>query len=71
MSSEVTKEEVAELRGEVGDLKIRVAVAESNISEVKSKLNKIDTNISKLLWLVGAAILAIIINILFKGGIIL
>lgn len=60
MSTE--QERLNKLESEMIEVKIDVAVAKSDISMVKGKLDKIDTNISKLTWIVVAAVLGAILK---------
>lgn len=53
--------------GRLTSLEIRMAVAESNIKEFGKKLDKIDANISKLIWIVGTAIILAILKSTFGG----
>jgi hypothetical protein len=59
---------VRTLENKVIGLEIRVAVAESNIKEMKEKLGKIDSNTSWTVRLVIGAILLSIINVVLNGG---
>ena len=63
------QEQLDILKSEVSDLKTRMAVAESNISEIKNKIDKIEGNTSKIIWLVGSAIILSLLNMVLKGGI--
>lgn len=61
------QERITNLETEMITVKIDVAVAKSDINMVKGKLDKIDTNINKLTWIVvGAVILAVLNSVL--GG---
>jgi hypothetical protein len=57
------------LEGRLTSLEIKVAVLESNQKEVDKKLDKIDTNISKLTWIVIGAVVLAILNSVIKGGV--
>lgn len=46
----------------VTQLEVRVAVLESNQKEVDKKLDKIDANISKLTWIVVAAVIGAVLK---------
>lgn len=56
------------LEGRVTSLEIRMAVAESNIAEVRSQLNKIDAGISKLTWIVISSVVGAVLAVVLKGG---
>lgn len=57
-----------ELRGDVSDLKIRVAVAESHITEIKDDLGSIKGHTTWLLRLVAGAIIGGILTFILNGG---
>lgn len=50
------------IEGRVTSLEIRMAVAESTIKEFGKKLDKIDANISKLTWIVLAAVVGAVLK---------
>ena len=58
------------LENEITDLKIRMKVAETNIEAVTKSVNDIKNNTSKLVWLVGSALVLTLLNLIIKGGII-
>lgn len=60
--------DVHELRGDVSDLKIRVAVAESHITEIKDDLGSIKGHTTWLLRLVAGAIIGGILTFIMSGG---
>ena len=57
-----TKQPEMTLEGRVTSLEIRMAVAESTIKEFGKKLDKIDANISKLTWIVLAAVVGAVLK---------
>ena len=57
-----------ETRREITDLKIRMTVAETNIKTVTDSVKDIKANTSKLVWLVGGALILTILNLIIKGG---
>lgn len=63
-------EEIKALHNEITDLKIRMKVAETNIEAVTKSVNDIKNNTSKLVWLVGSALVLTLLNLIIKGGII-
>jgi wobble nucleotide-excising tRNase len=68
MAPEVSDHGVG-LEGRLTSLEIKVAVLESNQKEVDKKLDKIDTNISKLTWIVVGAVVLAILNSVLQGGV--
>lgn len=62
------QERITSLESEMVLVKIDLAVAKSDIKMVKDKLDKIDVNINKLLWLVGGGIILAILKVTFGGG---
>lgn len=48
---------------------VRLAVAESDIKTIKTSISKIEGNTSKILWLVGSAIIIALLNLIFKGSV--
>jgi chromosome segregation ATPase len=61
-------EEIKALQDEITDLKIRMKVAETNIETVTASVNDIKNNTSKLVWIVGSALVLTILNLIIKGG---
>jgi hypothetical protein len=64
----MSEEEIRILKEDVTDLKIRMKVAETNIETVTKSVTDIKNNTSKLVWLVGSALVLTILNIIIKGG---
>jgi hypothetical protein len=56
------------LREDMIDVKTRLAVAESNIREMRQQLIKIDSNTTWTVRLVMGAIMLGIINVVLNGG---
>lgn len=65
----IEQAQIDQLKEEVSDLKTRMAVAESNIREISKKIDKIEGNTSKIIWLVGSAIILSALNMIIKGGV--
>lgn len=63
-------EEIKNIKNEITDLKIRMKVAETNIEAVTKSVNEIKNNTSKLVWLVGSALVLTLLNLIVKGGLI-
>jgi hypothetical protein len=63
------QERIQKLEDEMLTIKIDVAVAKSDITGIKNKLDKIDLNVSKLVWLVVGSVVLAIINMALNGGI--
>jgi hypothetical protein len=59
---EEVKKIVTEHDKRISNLETRVAIAENNITAINQKLDKIDANISKLIWLVMAAIVGAVLK---------
>jgi hypothetical protein len=62
-------ERIVVLENSVQDLKTRLAVAERDIDEINKKLDKIETNTNKLLWLVGGFIILAVLGYVFDPSI--
>lgn len=62
-------ERIAKLEDEVVQLKIDTEVNKRDIKEVKDSVSKIEGNTSKLVWLVGSALILTLLNLIVKGGI--
>lgn len=65
----MTEERFSSLEAKVGNLEIRVAITENNIDNINKKLDKIDTNISRLTWIVVGAVVAAVLKMVLSGGI--
>jgi archaellum component FlaC len=63
------EERVTKLEQEIVELKIGQEVNKRDILEVKQSVNEIKKNTSKLVWLVGSALILTLLNSLIKGGI--
>lgn len=55
------------VEGRVTSLEIRMAVTENNVQKIETKLDNIDKNLNKLLWLVGGAIILAVLKMTFGG----
>jgi hypothetical protein len=64
----LSEDEIRLLKEDVTDLKIRMKVAETNIETVTKSVTDIKNNTSKLVWLVGSALVLTILNLIIKGG---
>jgi hypothetical protein len=64
----LNEDEIRSLKEDVTDLKIRMKVAETNIETVTKSVTDIKNNTSKLVWLVGSALVLTILNLIIKGG---
>lgn len=62
------KEEIALLRGDMVDVKTRLAVAESNIKETKQQLRKIDANTTWTMRIIVGAVILAVLDMVIKGG---
>lgn len=63
-------EEIKALQDDITDLKIRMKVAETNIESVAKSVTDIKNNTSRLVWLVGSALVLTLLNLVIKGGLI-
>lgn len=50
------------------DIERRVSLLEQSTKTIKDELTKINNNISKLVWIVLAAIILAGLNVIFSGG---
>lgn len=64
------QERIQTLETEVVDLKIRMRVNELGVEELKMTVKEIKQNTSKIVWLVGSALILAILQFVFKGGLI-
>lgn len=63
------KERIQILEDEVVDLKIRMKVNELGVEELKTTVKEIKGNTSKIVWLVGTALVLAVVQFIIKGGI--
>lgn len=63
------QEQIDLLRGDMIDVKTRLAVAESNIKETKEKLGKIDANTTWTMRIILTAVILAILDSVMKGGV--
>ena len=64
----MNEEKFIALENRVNNLEIRVAVAERDIDSINQKLDKIDTNLSKLMWIVIVAVAGAVLRVVIVGG---
>jgi len=62
------KQRISSLESEVGGLKTRMAVAESNIAEIKKDIGGIKDNTTWILRLVIGGLVGAVIAFLINGG---
>lgn len=62
------QERIKALEADVMDLKIRTKVNETNIQSVTDSVKEIKGNTSKLVWLVGSALILNLLGLIIKGG---
>lgn len=62
------QERIQVLENDVVDLKIRMKVNEMAIGELKTSVNEIKSNTSKIVWLVGTALILAILQFILNGG---
>lgn len=63
------QERIAKIEDDVVELKIATEVNKRDIKEVKDSVTKIEGNTSKLVWLVGSALILTLLNLIIKGGV--
>lgn len=63
------QERLDKLEEKVRGLEVRAAVMESDINTIKISISKIEGNTSKIIWLVGSAIVIALLNLIIKGGV--
>jgi hypothetical protein len=68
MDTQEQQKHIDSLREDMIDVKTRLAVAESNIREMRQQLIKIDSNTTWTVRLVMGAIMLGIINVVLNGG---
>lgn len=60
-------QDIANLNSRVTALETRVALAERDIESINKKLDKIEGNTSKLLWIVVVAIVGAVLRLVITG----
>ncbi|MDW7617887.1 hemolysin XhlA family protein [Peribacillus simplex] len=60
---------VKSLEVDMSDVKTRLAVAESNIKDVKEDISSIKSNTTWILRIIVGAIVLALLGLIFKGGI--
>jgi chaperonin cofactor prefoldin len=60
-------EKVATLESRVSNLETRVAVAERDIQGINQKLDKIDGNLTRLMWIVIIAVVGALLRLVVAG----
>jgi chromosome segregation ATPase len=63
------EQRVSKLENDVSDMKTRLAVAESDIKNVKEDLQSIKNNTTWILRLILGAIILSVLGLIIKGGI--
>ena len=62
------KQRIVSLEGEVSNLKTRVAVAESNIAEIRQDIGGIKDNTTWILRLIIGGLVMAVVGFLISGG---
>lgn len=62
------KQRIVALEGEVSNLKTRVAVAESNIAEIRQDIGGIKDNTTWILRLIIGGLVMAVVGFLISGG---
>ena len=60
---------MSKLEDDVTDIKTRMAVAESNIKDIKDDISSIKSNTSWILRLIIGAIVGAVLGLILQGGI--
>lgn len=60
--------DVKQLENRVTSIETRLAVAERDIEGINKKLDKIDANLSKLMWIVIVAVVGAVLRIVMQGA---
>ena len=68
MGENLIEERMSKLEGDVSDLKTRMAVAESNIKDIREDISSIKNNTTWILRLVIGAIIMAFLGTITKGG---
>lgn len=55
--------EITPLEVRVSNLETRMAVAERDIQTINQKLDKIDANVTKLIWIVMASVIGTVLKL--------
>lgn len=59
---------VSKLEADMSDVKTRLAVAESNIKDVREDLSSVKNNTTWILRLIIGAVIMAVLALIFKGG---
>lgn len=63
------EQEIKDLKKQVSDLDFRTKINERDIQAITAKLDKIEGNTSKIMWLIITAVVLALLNTIIKGGI--
>jgi hypothetical protein len=63
------EQEIKDLKRQVSDLDFRTKINERDIQAITAKLDKIEGNTSKIMWLIITAVVLALLNTIIKGGI--
>lgn len=63
------EQEIKDLKKQVSDLDFRTKINERDIQAITAKLDKIEGNTSKIMWLIITAVVLALLNTVIKGGI--
>lgn len=62
------EQRVSKLENDMVDVKMRLAIAETNIKEIYKTLDKISNNTTWILRIIVGAIVGVLLGFAFKGG---
>lgn len=63
------QERLDKLETDMIQMNLRMTLAESNIKEMGKKLDKIEGNTGKIIWILVSAIILAVLNMIIRGGV--
>jgi hypothetical protein len=69
MKMATEQERLDKLETDMNQMNLRMTLAESNIDEMGKKLDKIEGNTGKIIWILVSAIILAVLNTILKGGV--
>jgi hypothetical protein len=63
------QERLDKLENDMIQMNLRMTLAESNIKEMGKKLDKIEGNTGKIIWILVSAIILAVLNMIIRGGV--
>lgn len=65
----MVEERVARLESDMSDVKTRLAVAETNIKDIKEDISSIKSNTTWILRIVIGAVVGAVLSLIIRGGV--